>query len=417
MLSISSLGYSINGVEILKDVSLTVRQGEFLGIIGPNGAGKTTLLKLMLGLLTPTTGDVTLFDQPVAKMDPKERARLEAYLSQDVMTSFPYPVLDIVLMGRYPYLRRFGRESEADIEEARRALSYVGLAGFEHRLFNELSGGERQLALFAKVLAQDATLLILDEPTSNLDIRHQDQFFSMAAELAEEQKGVIAAVHNLDIASRYCSRLVLLDRGHVVADGAPDQVLRSEVLDPVYGIRTTISTNTATGSLMVDVVPRKWGSEGPRVHIVGGGGSAINLTRDLARLGYRLTGGVAHQYDADEQLWKTLDIPHSSVEPFSKISASEAGKVADWIAEAEYTVLCDFPIGPGNLLNLELASHSANLIVIEEDSEVRQRSFFVDEGEEGLSALRERGRFLKYADVVSFFEQRTLRHSHPDRHD
>ena len=110
MLSISSLGYSINGVEILRDVSLTVTKGQFLGIIGPNGAGKTTLLKLMLGLLSPTAGDVTLFGQSVSSMDPKERARIEAYLSQDVMTSFPYPVLDIVLMGRYSYLRRFGRE-------------------------------------------------------------------------------------------------------------------------------------------------------------------------------------------------------------------------------------------------------------------------------------------------------------------
>jgi iron complex transport system ATP-binding protein len=409
MLSISSLGYSINGVEILRDVSLSVTKGEFLGIIGPNGAGKTTLLKLMLGLLTPTSGDATLFGQSVSSMDPKGRARIEAYLSQDVMTSFPYPVLDIVLMGRYSYLPRFGKESEHDIEEARRALAYVGLAAFESRLFNELSGGERQLVLFAKVLAQDPTLFVLDEPTSNLDIRHQDQFFSMAAELAEEQKGVIAAVHNLDIASRYCSRLVLLDNGRVAADGSPEHVLRSEILDPVYGINTTVSTNTATGSLMVDVVPRKWGTEGPRIHLVGGGGSAINLTRDLARLGYRLTGGVCHQYDADEQLWKTLGIPHSSVEPFSKISASSSGQVAAWIGEADYTVLCDFPVGAGNFDNLELASSAENLIVVEEDEGSRQRAFFVDEGEERLQVLRERGRFLRYAEVVSFFEERTVR--------
>ena len=276
---------------------------------------------------------------------------------------------------------------------------------FENRLFNELSGGERQLVLFAKVLAQDATLLILDEPTSNLDIRHQDQFFSMAAELTEERKAVIAAVHNLDIASRYCTRLVLLDRGTVVADGTPGEVLKSEILDKVYGIKTTISINTATGSLMVDVVPRKWDSEGPKIHLIGGAGSAINLTRDLARLGYRLTGGVAHQYDADELLWKTLEIPHSSIEPFSKVNASESEKVASWIRDAEYTVLCDFPVGPGNLENLDLASGARDLIIIEEDVEVRHRAYFIEEGEGRYSKLRERATVLKYSQAVAFFEK------------
>ena len=179
MLSVNSVGYSINGVEILRGVTLSIAEGEFVGIIGPNGAGKTTLLKLILGLIRLTTGDVTLYGQSISALAPRERAKLQAYLSQDVMTTFSFPVLDIVLMGRYPYLSRFAVESDADIEVARRALAYVGMQDFENRLFNELSGGERQLVLFAKVLAQDATLLILDEPTSNLDIRHQDQFFCL----------------------------------------------------------------------------------------------------------------------------------------------------------------------------------------------------------------------------------------------
>lgn len=408
LLRATGLHYSVNEAHILNNVDLAVDDGEFVGIIGPNGAGKTTLLKLLLGLLSPTEGQVFLLGTDLSSLSAGERAKIEAYLSQDVMTSFPYPVLDIVLMGRYPYLGRFSRESDADIEIARRALSYVGLRDFENRHFNELSGGERQLVLFAKVLAQDARLLILDEPTSNLDIRHQDLFFSMAAELAKEKRAVVAAVHNLDIASRYCSKLVLLDRGRIAAAGRPEEVLRSSILDEVYEIRTTVSTNTATGSLMVDVIPRGWKMNGPRVHLIGGAGSAINVTRDLARLGCKLSGGVSHQFDADEQLWSALGVPFESVEPFSHIDMTGTDKTKRWIKEADYTVLCDFPIGEGNLGNLTLAGLADRLIVMEETPAQRQRAFFVSDGEEKFNSVRSRARVLSYADLVAVFESGSI---------
>ncbi|MBT3276004.1 MAG: ABC transporter ATP-binding protein [Spirochaetales bacterium] len=407
-LTTKDLTYSINDVDILNGIDFSIDEGEFVGIIGPNGAGKTTLLKQLLGLIVPTSGAVELTGKPLSDMDPKVRAKLEAYLSQDVMTTFSYPVLDIVLMGRYPYLGRFSRESAADIEIARRSLTYVGLRNFETRSFDQLSGGERQLVLFAKVLAQDAKLLILDEPTSNLDIRHQDQFFSMASELAKENKAVVAAVHNLDIAARYCSRLVLLDNGRIAASGPPKEVLKSSILDSVYGIRTTISTNTATGSLMVDVVPNRWEQNGPRIHIIGGAGSAINLTRDLARFGCRLTGGVSHQFDADEQLWNTLDIPFESVEPFSQISTDDAPKTREWVEEADLTILCEFPVGSGNLANLELAAKAKKLLIVEEAVELRQRSFFIDDGEMVFRRISDGVPSMSYEELISAFESGTI---------
>ena len=151
------------------------------------------------------------------------------------MAPFAIPVLDLVLMGRYPHRGRLERERDSDLDKARRALSYVGLSGFEDRYFNELSGGERQLAMFARVLAQDTQLLLLDEPTSNLDIRHQDLFFSMALELTREGRAVVACVHDLDVASQYCSRLVLLNRGRVAAEGAA--AAGPEARDPGPGVR------------------------------------------------------------------------------------------------------------------------------------------------------------------------------------
>ena len=408
VLSVQSLTYGVNEVEILRGVDIEVRETEFVGIIGPNGAGKTTLLKLMLGVLKPTSGSVLLDNTPIDDIKPKERARTQAYLSQDIMTTFPYPVLDIVLMGRYPYVGRFRSEDDSDLEIARRSLEYVGMTGFENRFFNELSGGERQLVLFAKVLAQNTRVLLLDEPTSNLDIRHQDQFFSMASELASEGKAVVAAVHNLDIASRYCSRLVLLDSGAVAAMGKPAEVLMPRILNPVYGIETTVSENTATGSLMVNVLPRNLENRGRKAHVIGGAGSAINVTRELVRLGFRVTGGISHRNDADEPLWRALSIEYRWVEPFSRISPEDIEEISPWVEQADLTILCDFPVGPGNLLNLELAGRAEELVIIEEPESTGQRSFFSDEGREKYQELKRDALVMSYRDAIASLESGSI---------
>ena len=189
----------------------------------------------MVGILSPSAGEVCLEGAPLGRIRSRERARKVAFLGQEAPAAFPFPVLDILLMGRYPFLGRLDREAESDLERARRALAYVGLEGLEERYFHELSGGERQLVLFAKVLVQDTRTLLLDEPTSNLDIRHQDLFFSMARELAREKRSVVAAVHNINVAAHYCTRLVLLHRGRIAAEGPPEEVLAPA--DPRTGVR------------------------------------------------------------------------------------------------------------------------------------------------------------------------------------
>jgi len=404
LLRAEGLAYRIGKAEILRGVSLRVQPGELVGLIGPNGAGKTTLLRLLLGVLAPSSGEVFLKGRPLAALKPRERAHLAAYLGQESSSAFPFPVLDVVLMGRYPHLRRLAREAQADLEKARRALSYVGLAALEGRFFHELSGGERQLALFARVLAQETELLLLDEPTANLDIRHQDLFFSMALELSREGKAVLACVHNLNVASQYCSRLVLLSRGSVAADGKPEEVLRPEVLDPVFEARTSISANAATGSLMVGVVPRRWPGVGPRVHLIGGAGGAVNLTRELDRLGYRISGGIAHEFDADQVLWQSLGVPSAVVGAFSRIGSEDVEQAAPLVAEAELTILCSFPVGAGNAENLRLASRAARLVIVEPEPGDRPRSFFSEEARRLFQELTPRARRLSHAELLRELE-------------
>ncbi len=404
----SGLAWRAGGRAIVEGVDVEIRQGELVGLIGPNGAGKTTVLRLLCGVLVPSAGEVRLEGRSLAALPARVRARRLAFMSQESGQAFPFTVQEILLMGRYPHLSRFERESAEDRERARRMLTYVGLPGLEERTFAELSGGERQLVLFAKALVQETPVLVLDEPTSNLDIRHQDRIFSMAQELAREGRAVAASVHNLGVAAHDCSRLILMDSGRIGAAGRPEEVMRSEILDRVYGIRTIVSTSLATGSLAVDVVPGNAGSAGPRVHLIGGAGSAVNLTRELFRLGYRISGGIAHEHDSDEELWRSLGVPCERVGAFARIGEDEVRRAAGLVESAELAILCSFPIGQGNLGNLRLAARARQLVIIRPGPGDVARSFFSPEGQALFDELRQRARLLSYDEVVRELERDRL---------
>ena len=255
--------------------------------------------------------------------------------------------------------------------------------------------------LFAKTLVQDTEALVLDEPSSSLDIRHQDRIFSMAQELARENRAVITSVHNLGVAAEYCSRLVLLSKGRIAAEGRPDEVLRSETLDSVYQVRTLVSPSVATGSLTVTVIPWRFSGNGVRVHMIGGAGSAVNLTRELYRLGYSLSGGIAHEHDSDEKLWRNLGIECQSVGTFSRIGDAEVAKAAPMAENADVTILCSFPIGPGNLGNLKLASRARRLFVLQPGAADLARSFFSAEGKSLFDEICKKARLLPYEEIIA----------------
>jgi len=214
---------------------------------------------------------------------------------------------------------------------------------------------------------------------------------------------VVAAVHNINVASRYCTRLVLLHDGRVAAEGPPDQVLQAEILDHVYGSRTIVTHSTSTGSLIVDVAPRRAAGGGPRIHLIGGAGSAVNLTRELARLGFRLTGGIAHEHDADEKLWKALEIGSVVVGAFSRITGKEVERAAPLVEAAELTILCSFPVGPGNLENLRLAARARRLVIVLPADE-SPRGFFSQEGRRLFEGLRGKAIEMGYRELVAALE-------------
>ena len=219
---------------VLKEASFGIGKGVIVGINDCNGAGKSTLLKTIRGLLPKQGGSVSYFGKPLEEYQDKELATKIAYLQQHVELGFGYTGKDIVMAGRYPYMKWWERESEADEKLALACMEYTGTADLADRPINEVSGGQKQRILIAKVLAQQTPIIFLDEPTTGLDMVYQEEIFRFAKALAGQGKTVLMVVHELNLASKYCSRILLLGEGTLLADGAPQAVFTEELLSRAY---------------------------------------------------------------------------------------------------------------------------------------------------------------------------------------
>ena len=212
-LTVRGLDYSIDGTEILQDVSLEVPEGTFVGLIGPNGCGKSTLLKNIYKTYRPQKDTVYIDGKDVVSLSAKEMARQAAVVAQENQTEFDLEVLDMVMYGRYAHRRFLEKETEEDLAICRRFLEEVGLKGYENRSFFSLSGGEKQRVLMARTLAQESRLILLDEPTNHLDIRFQ---YLLMEILKKQDATIFSSVHDLNIAAMYCDRILLMDRGRII---------------------------------------------------------------------------------------------------------------------------------------------------------------------------------------------------------
>ena len=235
LLSISGLRVRLGGKTVLDGLDLSVGAGEFVGLIGPNGAGKSTLLRSALGLL-PHEGAVLLDGADIATLSARDRAEKAAYLAQEREIAWAVPVETVVALGRAPHRRGFAALGPSDHAIVDEAMRRMDVAAFRGRLATELSGGEKARVLTARALAQDTPLLLADEPTAGLDPSHQIALMRVFGDLAASGRGVIASLHDLGLAARWCSRLVLVARGRVVAEGPPAEVLTPERLRDIYGV-------------------------------------------------------------------------------------------------------------------------------------------------------------------------------------
>lgn len=243
MLDVKNLSFSYkHSRQILKDVSFCLEDGEVLCLLGSNGTGKTTLLRCILSLQKAKGGEILLKGRKLDSYSPAERARIMAYVPQAAEMAFPFTAMEVTLMGRTSYASLGRRLKAKDVEAAAASMERLGILHMEKMVFNEMSGGERQMVLLARALAQQASLLIMDEPTANLDYANQIRMLKMTKELSREGYSIIMTTHDPDHAFLVCSRALMLKGGKIVSAGIPDDVVTTDNLTNLYNTRVCVTT-------------------------------------------------------------------------------------------------------------------------------------------------------------------------------
>ncbi len=258
MIDVNLISFRYHKDWVVQDVSFRVEKGEFIGVIGPNGSGKSTLLKILCRLLSPQRGEVFFESFPLKRMNRTDIAKKVALVPQEIHLLFPFRVMEIVLMGRSPYLGHLMFERERDWEIARKAMEWTEILPFSERPMDELSGGERKRVFIARALAQEPEVILLDEPTANLDIHHQTDFLNLILTLNRERGlTIVMATHDMNIASEFSDRLILFQQGRIWKMGTPGQVITRENIERVYGCEAWVDHHPVSGMPRISLLKKE----------------------------------------------------------------------------------------------------------------------------------------------------------------
>jgi len=359
---VNELSFSFGKKTVLNNISFEVGEGEFLGLMGPNGSGKTTLLRCLMNYLNPKSGEILVDYRPLSDLSAVEVAKTFAVVPQSSATDFTFSAYDIVMMGRIPHMEsRLAGAGRDDSLAVRTAMERTNTWQFAGRQFSALSGGERQRVIIARALAQQPKALLLDEPTVYLDISGQIEIMDLVRKLnTETGMTVIAVLHDVNLAARYCDRIALLNNGMLETIGKPSEVITPENVQSVYGVDVVIRKDPFTDA--VYVLPSLHGApvhvHGTRVHVLSGGGTGGPVMKALHDWGFSISTGVLNVLDTDFESAKDLRIPIVPEIPFAQISDDSHSRNLKMIDESEAVVVTRFPVGPGNLRNLEAAIHA-----------------------------------------------------------
>jgi len=368
-LAAEELVFQVEAKRLLDGVSLNAERGTFVGLVGPNGAGKSTLLKSVSGLLHAQEGSVSLEGRNLRTIATREIARILAQVSQTPPYTYGFTAVELAMMGRYPHMSRFQVEGEEDRRIVADAMKLTETDVFADRLLETLSGGERQLVFVAGALAQQPHVLLLDEPTSNLDILHQIKVLDIVQKLVNQGMTAVAAIHDLSLAARYCNSLLLMNNGKIVAEGAAEDVLTSANIEAAFGVHTVVVRNPFTGALNVSVLDQVSTSEsiepGTRAHLICGGGTGARLMYELQRVGLMVTAGPLGGGDTDRSAADILGIGYVPVPAFGPIDEDAQSNHLHLVESADIVVLCDVTFGPNNVAALRALTSVRRLVVIE----------------------------------------------------
>lgn len=366
VLAVEDIRFGYGTQPVLYDVSLRINAGEMIGLLGPNGSGKTTLLRLLSGVLQPQQGHILLEGRNLHLWKRRGIAQRVAVVPQELQLPYAFTVEHMVDLGRTPFIKSFfGSRTKQDDAIVQDAMAAAGVSSLAKRIFNELSGGERQRVIMAMALAQQPIVLLLDEPTSHLDIKYQVETLELVQKLNRERGvTVVAAIHDLNLAARYFPRLLLCQRG-IVADGGPAEVLEAGLLSRVYGVN--VQVGILRGAEHLSILPptshkriavQEEASQ-PQVHVMAGGGSGEVLMRALADEHIPFVAGALNIGDSDHTLALRLADDIITEQPYAPISPAALERVHTSLAHVGLLILCPTPIGPGNLVLLQEALQAA----------------------------------------------------------
>ena len=375
LVDVENLEVAYGSLTVLEDVSVDIPRGEFVGLVGPNGAGKTTLLRALSGAISPSSGRVRIDGTCIDTVSSRASSRLVGVVPQNTSLSFSFDVRSVVEMGRYAHRSRFAPPSQADREHVDRALERTRTHQFADRQIDAVSGGERQRVLLARAIAQDTPLLLLDEPTASLDVNHQVETLELARDLIDDGRTIVAAIHDLDLAARYCDRLLLVADGAIRADGDPDSVLTADMLEQTFDANATVTRNPVTGTTSVTAFPRPETSvdgeslesalDGRRVHVLGTGQPAAGVCTRLERTGATVSTGPAPAGGVVHDVAERLSLECVTTEPFSPVTDDAREQIGGLIETADVTVLAGFDLSAGNQRLLEVIDPADRLVAVE----------------------------------------------------
>lgn len=352
-ISTEKMAVGYGGKAIIENIEIQVNRGEILTLIGPNGAGKSTILKSIIHQLSLVAGTVYLQGRAMDKMTEKEISRVMSVLMTDRVRPELMTCADVVSTGRYPYTGRLGILSPHDKEVVREAMELVHAADLKNQSFDRISDGQRQRILLARAICQEPEVIILDEPTSFLDVRHKLELLSILKKMVRERNvAVIMSLHELDLAQRISDRVVCVSADGIERVGTPEEIFSGDGIAALYGI-TKGSFFAPYGSVELERVQGT-----PEIFVIGGGGSGIGLYRRLQRKGIPFAAGILQQNDLDWPVAKELASELISEPAFAAIGAEAVNRAKAIIDRCAAVVCCVSTFGPMNLPNRELAEYA-----------------------------------------------------------
>lgn len=355
MLKTNNLSVGYNNKVVISNINVEVKNGEILCLLGSNGAGKTTLLRSLSKLISPIKGEIYLNGVNINCISRKALSKKMALVLTNRLLGDLMTVQDIVNIGRYPYTGFFGSLSKKDLIMVDEALESVDALHLKKRYFDELSDGEKQKVLVARALVQEPEIIILDEPTTHLDIKHRLELINILKKLSKEKSiSVILSLHEIDIALKSCDKVALIKNNKIIAYGQPEDVVDEDIINSLYELDDK-NFNSLLGSVEISNKSKN------EVFIIGGGGKATPIYRAFTKKGIGLYSGIIHENDIDYEIGRTMGIKMFTENPFEPISDESFDLAIRNLNDSKIIIDTGFSVGETNKRNIDIIKEALKL--------------------------------------------------------